>query len=251
MKIDFSGRVALITGASRGIGRATAKLYAEHGGQVAVHFQRDRKSAETVVAELTGLGVKSRAFAADIDNSQAVDRMVQEVVSQFGRLDVLVNNAGIWKEGPIDSISNDQIDEMIDINLKSLFYCCRAAVPHLRKTRGAIINIASTAGQRGEAFHSHYAATKGATISFTKSLAPELVSDGIRVNCVAPGWVETDMSRDALTAPDADRYISLIPMGRAGTPEEIAGAIVFLASDWASFITGEILNVNGGAVLCG
>jgi 3-oxoacyl-[acyl-carrier protein] reductase len=177
--------------------------------------------------------------------------MTAAVIAKFGSLDVLVNNAGIWKEGPIDSISNADIDEMIDINLKSLFYCCRAAVPHLRKSRGSIINIASTAGQRGEAFHSHYAATKGATISFTKSLAPELIGDGIRVNCVAPGWVDTDMSKAALAAPDASRYISLIPMGRAGTPVEIAGAIVFLASEWATFITGEILNVNGGAVMCG
>jgi 3-oxoacyl-[acyl-carrier protein] reductase len=177
--------------------------------------------------------------------------MIAEVIVKFGRLDVLVNNAGIWKEGPIDSITNAQIDEMIDINLKSLFYCCRAAVPHLKKTNGSIINIASTAGQRGEAFHSHYAATKGATISFTKSLAPELIDDGIRVNCVAPGWVDTDMSKEALASPDANRYISLIPMGRPGTPFEIAGPIVFLASEWATFITGEILNVNGGAVLCG
>jgi 3-oxoacyl-[acyl-carrier protein] reductase len=251
MKIDFTGRVALITGASRGIGRATARLYAEHGGQVAVHYQRDRAAAATIVTDIERLGVKARAFAADIDDSTVVDRMLHDVINEFGQLDVLVNNAGIWKDGPIASITNEQIDEMIDINLKSLFYCCRAAVPHLKKTRGAIVNIASTAGQRGEAFHSHYAATKGATISFTKSLAPELIGDGIRVNCVAPGWVATDMSRDALAAPDADRYISLIPMGRAGTPEEIAGAIVFLASDWATFITGEILNVNGGAVLCG
>lgn len=251
MKIDFSGRVALITGSSRGIGRATAKLFAEHHGHVAVHYQRDHESAASIVEELRGIGVKARAFAADISNSDSVTRMIQDVVGEFGRVDVLVNNAGIWKEGPIASISNAQIDEMIDINLKSLFYCCRAAAPHLKQTKGSIINIASTAGQRGEAFHSHYAATKGATISFTKSLAPELIGDGIRVNCVAPGWVDTDMSRDALAAPDANRYIDLIPMGRAGTPEEIAGAIVFLASDWATFITGEILNVNGGAVLCG
>jgi 3-oxoacyl-[acyl-carrier protein] reductase len=119
------------------------------------------------------------------------------------------------------------------------------------KQEGSIINIASTAGQRGEAFHSHYAATKGATISFTKSLATELVRDNVRVNCVAPGWVATDMSNDALASPDAPRYLAEIPMRRAADPDELAGAIVFLASGWASFITGEILNVNGGAVLCG
>jgi 3-oxoacyl-[acyl-carrier protein] reductase len=251
MKIDFTGKVALITGGSRGIGRATAHLFAEHGADVAVNYQRDASAADSVVMELKRYGTRSERFLADIADSRAVDQMVTEVIVKFGRLDVLVNNAGIWKEGPIDSITNAQIDEMIDINLKSLFYCCRAAVPHLKKTKGSIINIASTAGQRGEAFHSHYAATKGATISFTKSLAPELIGDGIRVNCVAPGWVDTDMSKEALASPDAHRYISLIPMGRPGTPFEIAGPIAFLASEWATFITGEVLNVNGGAVLCG
>lgn len=251
MQIDFTGKVALITGGSRGIGRAAALLFAEHGADVAVNYQRDTSAADSVLKELKKFGARSEHFAADIADSRAVDQMVADVIAKFGRLDVLVNNAGIWKEGPIDSISNDQIDEMIDINLKSLFYCCRAAVPHLKKTKGTIINIASTAGQRGEAFHSHYAATKGATISFTKSLAPELIGDGIRVNCVAPGWVDTDMSKEALAASDAHRYISLIPMGRPGTPFEIAGPIVFLASEWATFVTGEILNVNGGAVLCG
>lgn len=251
MNIDLSDNVVLITGASRGIGRAAAHLFAEHGADVAVNYQRDTSAADSVLKELKKYGTRSERFPADIADSRAVDQMVADVIAKFGRLDVLVNNAGIWRDGPIDSISNAQIDEMIDINLKSLFYCCRAAVPHLKKSRGSIINIASTAGQRGEAFHSHYAATKGATISFTKSLAPELIGDGIRVNCVAPGWVDTDMSKEALASPDAHRYISLIPMGRAGTPEEIAGAIVFLASEWSTFITGEILNVNGGAVLCG
>ncbi len=251
MKINFTDKVALITGASRGIGRATARLFAEHGAHVAINYQRDHDAAQSLATVVRGLGGRAEVFKVDIADSAAVDCMVADVVRQFGQLDILVNNAGIWKDGPIATITDNQIDEMIDINLKSLFYCCRAAVPHLKKTHGSIINIASTAGQRGEAFHSHYAATKGATISFTKSLAPELIADGIRVNCVAPGWVSTDMSHDALSAPDAHRYLDLIPMGRAGTADEIAGAIVFLASDWATFITGEILNVNGGAVLCG
>jgi 3-oxoacyl-[acyl-carrier protein] reductase len=251
MKIDFSNRVVLITGASRGIGRATALLFAEHGARIAANYQSGHAAARSLIDELGRYGARSETFQADISDSTAVNRMIEQVSAKFGRLDVLVNNAGIWNDGSIETITDAQIDEMIDINLKSLFYCCRASVPHLKKTKGSIINIASTAGQRGEAFHSHYAATKGATISFTKSLAPELIGDGIRVNCVAPGWVDTDMSHDALSAPDANRHLSLIPMGRAGTAGEIAGAIVFLASDWATFITGEILNVNGGAVLCG
>ncbi len=251
MKIDFTGKVVLITGGSRGSGRAAAQLFAEHGAMIAINYQRDKASAQSLRDELKNHGVHSELFCADVSDSASVDRMVSDVARLFGRIDILVNNAGIWKEGPIDIITNEQLDEMIDINLKSLFYCCRAVVPHLRKSRGSIINIASTAGQRGEAYHAHYAATKGAAISLTKSLGPELIGDGIRVNCVAPGWVETDMSKEALASPDAAHYISLIPMGRAAKPSEIAGAIVFLASDWATFITGEILNVNGGAVLCG
>lgn len=251
MKIDFAGKVILITGASRGIGRATARLFAEHGAVIAANYQNDHDAASTSIGELRGKGAQAESFQANIADSTQVDRMIDQVIVKFRRLDVLVNNAGIWNDGPIATITNEAIDAMIDINLKSVFYCCRAAVPHLQKTRGSIINISSTAGQRGEAFHSHYAASKGAVISFTKSLAPELVADGIRVNCVAPGWVDTDMSREALAAPDAHKHIRLIPLGRAGTAEEIAGAVVFLASAWASFITGEVLNVNGGAVLCG
>lgn len=251
MKINFADKVVLITGASRGIGRATALLFAEHGAHIAANYRSDQAAVHSLQSEVRMHGVQCESFQANIADSTEVDGMIEQVIARFGRLDVLVNNAGIWNDGPIATITNRHLDETIDINLKSLFYCCRAALPHLKSTGGSIINIASTAGQRGEAFHSHYAATKGATISFTKSLAPELIGDGIRVNCVAPGWVDTDMSREALSAPDADRHLNLIPMGRAGTAFEIAGAIVFLASDWATFITGEILNVNGGAVLCG
>jgi 3-oxoacyl-[acyl-carrier protein] reductase len=172
-------------------------------------------------------------------------------LQQFGQIDILVNTAGIWTYGAIDTMPEEVWDETMAANLKSIYNCCRLVVPHMKaRRRGKIINVASTAGQRGEAFHSHYAATKGAIISFTKSLAPELAPHNILVNCVAPGWVATDMSSAAL-AEDGENIINLIPLHRPGKAEEIAGAILFLASDLASYITGEILNVNGGNVLVG
>jgi len=178
--------------------------------------------------------------------------MVDETVSRFGGIDILVNNAGIWKGSPIDEMSDDDWSEMLEINLTGTFHCIRAAVPSMKAAGfGRIVNVSSTAGQRGEAFHAHYAATKGAVISLTKSLATELAPHGITVNCVAPGWVATDMTSESLAGPERDGIVSAIPLGRVATPEEIAGAVLFLASDLASFVTGEILNVNGGAVLVG
>lgn len=250
MTIDFKGRVVLITGGSRGIGRATARLFAEHGATVAINYRQNKDAADSLLAELGQIPVRARAYQADVADDVAVDAMVDAVMADFGRLDILVNNAGIWKEASITTITSEQLSEMIDVNMKSMFYCVRAATPHLGKQGGAIINISSTAGQRGEAYHSHYASTKGAMIAFTKSLATELVGEGIRVNCVAPGWVATDMSNPTLAA-DGPKVLEQIPMRRPARPEEIAGAVVFLASDWASFITGEVVNVNGGAVLCG
>ena len=251
MKIDFTNQTILITGASRGIGRSAALLFAEHNGNVALNYNQNREAVDSLLADLKAFPITARAYQADVANEAAVNAMVEQVVKDFGRLDVLVNNAGIWKEASIKTITDEQLEEMLDINLKSMFYCARAATPHLGTQGGSIINISSTAGQRGEAYHSHYASTKGAVISFTKSLATELVHERIRVNCVAPGWVDTDMSYDALRAPDAGKYLQEIPMRRAAHPDELAGAIVFLASEWATFITGEVINVNGGAVLCG
>ena len=251
MKIDFRNRVVLITGASRGIGRATAILFAEHGAHLALNYLQNQEASDSLLAELKQYPITARTYQADVSDENSVNAMVERIATDFGRIDVLVNNAGIWKEASIKTITDEQLAEMIDINLKSMFYCARAATPHLGMIGGSIINISSTAGQRGEAYHSHYASTKGAIISFTKSLATELVHEHIRVNCVAPGWVDTDMSTDALASPDSDKYLREIPMRRPAHPEEIAGAVVFLASDWASFITGEVVNVNGGAVLCG
>jgi 3-oxoacyl-[acyl-carrier protein] reductase len=179
--------------------------------------------------------------------------MVRATVERFGALDVLVANVGIWKGAAIEEMTEREWDETINLNLKSIYACCKAAAGvMIPQRRGTLILISSTAGQRGEAFHSHYAATKGAIIAMTKSLAAELGPRGITVNCVAPGWVATDMTAEALNDPKQGvRIRELIPLGRVATPEEIAGPVLFLASDLASHVNGEVLNVNGGSVLCG
>ena len=252
--INLSNKVAIITGASRGIGAATAMLFAKAGIRaVVINYNRDRDAAEHVVGECESFGAAALPIRADVSRVAAVDRMVEKTVARFGRLDILVANAGIWKEAPIEKMTETDWDETIDINLKSIYACCHSAARvMIQKRRGTIILVSSTAGQRGEPFHSHYAASKGAIISMTKSLAAELGPRGITVNCVAPGWVATDMTEDALNDPKERRKIrELIPLGRVATPEEIAGPILFLASDLASHVNGEVLNVNGGSVLCG
>ena len=250
--IDLTGKSALVTGGARGIGRACCLAFARAGASVAVNYRVESPSANLLVEEIEAAGGEAFALAADVSRREDAEMLVDETVSRFGGLDILVNNAGIWKGSPIDEMSDLEWSEMVAVNLTGTFHVVRAAVPAMKTARsGRIINISSTAGQRGEAFCSHYAATKGAVISMTKSLAVELASDGILVNCVAPGWVATDMTRETLLGPEREAILSAIPLGRVGTPEEIAGAVLFLASELATFVTGEILNVNGGAVLVG
>ncbi len=249
--INLRGKVALITGASRGIGKATALYFAKAGANVVINYHKT-KNLDKLVKECEKIGVKAMPFKANVALQSACKKLVEFTIKHFGRVDFLVNNAGVWTYAPIDKMPDKILNETLDINLRGVFYLTRAVVPFMKKQKsGNIINISSTAGQRGEAEHSHYAATKGAIISLTKSLAAELVPWNIRVNCVAPGWVYTDMSKAALKSKERKQILSSIPVGRVGTPEEIAGAVLFLASDLSSFITGEILNVNGGAVLCG
>jgi 3-oxoacyl-[acyl-carrier protein] reductase len=250
--IDLSGRAALVTGGSRGIGRACCEMLARAGARVAVHYFIETPSAERVALGIREAGGEAFAIDADLRDPRAAERVVDETVDQFGRLDVVVNNAGIWRRAPIDEMSDGEWRETVDLNLGGTFHVIRAAVPVMKTCGGGhVINISSTAGQRGEPFHAHYAASKGAVIALTKSLAVELAPHGIAVNCVAPGWTETDMTREVLEGPGAEAIHAAIPMGRAGSPEEIAGAVLFLASDLASYVTGEVVNVNGGAVLCG
>jgi 3-oxoacyl-[acyl-carrier protein] reductase len=250
--IDLSGRAALVTGGSRGIGSAAAVFLARAGADVAFNYIRDEKAAAQTLNEIEKTGQRGLAVRADVSKFEKVKKLVYETVKKLGRIDILVTNAGIWEEAAIEKMTPEKLAKMVKTNLYGTFYAVTACVPHMQRQKsGNIITISSTAGQRGEAFHSHYAATKGAVISLTKSLAPELAPFNIRVNCVAPGWVDTDMSHASLIGKDRKKILSIIPLGRAATAEEIAGAVLFFASGLSTFITGEILNVNGGAVLIG
>lgn len=251
--IDLTGNVVLITGGSRGIGAATAILFAKAGSDVAITYQGSDSKAKEVQNEIRNLGKKSHSYKGDISKNDVVKTIVHDVHKEFGRIDILVNNAGIWTYGEIDTMKENVWDQTMDVNLKGTFLFCHYVVPIMkRQGGGSIINISSTAGQRGEAFHSHYAAAKGGIISFTKSLSTELGKDNIRVNCVAPGWVDTDMSADTLRRePLREEVLKSIPLGKIPTAEDIAGPIIFLASELSAHITGEILNVNGGSVLAG
>jgi 3-oxoacyl-[acyl-carrier protein] reductase len=251
--IDLKDKVALVTGGSRGLGRAAAEWLARAGADVAFSYVRDRAAADSVVRACRESGARCVAVRADMAKPADVAAMVRKTVNELGRIDVLLCNAGIWKEAAIEKMGERQLREMLAVNLNGVFACCREVVPVMKRQRsGRIILVSSTAGQRGEAFHSHYAASKGAVISLTKSLAPELAAHGILVNCIAPGWFDTDMSKPSLGSARSRREVlSAIPLGRVGAPDEFAGAVLFLASGLSTFVTGEILNVNGGAVLVG
>lgn len=249
--IDLSGRTVLVTGASRGIGRASALLLARAGARVVVNYRVERHAAERVVQSIEEAGGEAFVVGADVAVREEADMLVEEAAERTGRLDAVVANAGIWKGAPIEEISDGEWSEMLAINLTGVFHVVRAAVPFMKEAReGRIVLISSTAGQRGEAGHAHYAATKGALISFAKSLAVELAPFGITTNCVAPGWVDTDMTAEALSERGG-AICAEIPLRRPGRPEEIAGAVLYLVSDLASYVTGEVLNVNGGSVLAG
>jgi 3-oxoacyl-[acyl-carrier protein] reductase len=249
--LTLGGRSALVTGGGRGIGRAVSVLFGRLGARVAVNYARDEAAALATVAAIHEAGGEAFAARADVSDPAQAGRLVDETVSRFGSLDVLVANHGIWKRASIEAMSPEQWDETVRVNLGGVYAVAHHAARHMIPRRaGAMVLIASTAGQRGEAHHSHYAATKGAILAFTKSLAAELAPHGIRVNAVAPGWVLTDMTRSVLEDPaQAAAALRPIPLGRPGTPEEIAGPVAFLASDLASFLYGEVLAVNGGAVM--
>ena len=250
--IDLSSKVALVTGGSRGIGRAVARVFARAGARVAIDYHRDEGAATSLVAEIRKTGGEALALAGDVSDPEQARRLVREAVAAWGRLDILIVNAGIWEEDRAGEGDLDVWDRTIAINLRGAHLVADAAIPHLEKAGGSIVLMSSTAGQRGEAEHSAYASTKGALISYTKSLAAELGPRGVRVNCLAPGWVETDLTRSALSDADRRRQIEQsIPLGRVAQPEDIAGPALFLVSDLARHVQGEVLNVNGGSVLIG
>lgn len=249
--ISMEGKKTLITGGSRGIGRATALLFAKAGSDVAINYLKDEAAAIWVKSEVERIGREGLVFKADLSHEEEVNRMVEKIAGAWGRIDIVVNNAGIWTYGEMGTMARDVWAETMAVNLDSVFYVCNAVVPGMKKRKsGSIINVSSTAAIRGEAFHSHYAATKGAVNSLTKSLAAELAPFNIRVNSVAPGWVDTDMCAEVFSDMDFRKSVEeSIPLRRIPPPEDIAGPILFLASDLARHITGAILNVNGGSVL--
>lgn len=251
--LGLANRVALVTGGSRGIGKAVVLLLASYGAKVVVNYVSDEESAAETVAEARKHGGEALAILADVSKLAEGERVVRETVEQFKRIDFLICNAGIWEGAAVESIPEELWDRTMDINLKGTWSVCRAAAPVMKNQKfGRIVIVSSTAGQRGEAFVSNYAASKGGQIAFTKSLSSELAPSGVNVNSVAPGWVETDMTRDVFTdSASRESILKTIPVGRVATPEDIAGPIVFLCSKWADNITGEVLNVNGGSVLCG
>lgn len=250
--LGLSERVALVTGGSRGIGKAVVLLLASYGAKVVVNYVNDERAAEEAVAEARKHGVEAIAIQADVSNVREGERVVKETVDRFKRIDFLICNAGIWQGSAVESMTEELWDRTMDINLKGTWSVCRAAAPVMKEQKfGRIVIVSSTAGQRGEAFFSNYAASKGGQIAFTKSLSSELAPSGINVNSVAPGWVETDMTRGVFTdSASRESILKTIPVGRVATPEDIAGPIVFLCSKWADNISGEVLNVNGGSVLC-
>jgi 3-oxoacyl-[acyl-carrier protein] reductase len=245
------GRTALVTGGSRGIGRAVVLLLARAGADVAIGFRSRANEAEEVAAGARALGRRALTVSGDLADPAASELLAAQVAEAFGRLDIFVANAGVWppEDVPLTRLSPERWRETMAANLDAVYHSTRAAL-RLMGTGGRVVLVSSTAGQRGEAGHADYAATKGALIALTKSLAVECAPD-IVVNCVAPGWVDTEMAAPAFGGEAKARIAATIPLRRIPTAEQIAGPIVFLCSDLASHITGEILNVNGGSVLCG
>jgi 3-oxoacyl-[acyl-carrier protein] reductase len=254
ISLSLNNKVALITGGSRGIGAAAVRMFVAADARVMFSFQKSHKPAQQLVNELGK--ANCAAFAADLSHPENASKLVAATIETFGRLDILVANHGVWESAdvPVDQMSDTQWRSTLTINLESVFALIKHSVAQMKKQAksGHIVLVSSTAGQRGEAFHCDYAASKGALISMVKGLSTELAPDGIHVNCVAPGWVETDMSAPALSDPKTRAAIfATIPIGRVAKPEEIAAPILFLCTPQAGFITGEIFNVNGGAVLVG
>jgi 3-oxoacyl-[acyl-carrier protein] reductase len=258
MNLSLSGKVALVTGGSRGIGAAVVRTFVAAGARVLFNYEKSMERADKLAKEV-GADCCA-AVACNLSGTETARELVGKTVDRFGRLDILVANHGVWaaEDVPVDQMRDSQWRNTVAINLDSVFALIKSSVAQMKRQEksgsaaGHIVLVSSTAGQRGEAFHCDYAASKGALISMVKGLSTELARDGIYVNCVAPGWVETDMSARALNDPKSRAAIfATIPLGRVARPEEIAAPILFLCTPQAGFITGEVFNVNGGAVLVG
>lgn len=245
--MSLNGKTALVTGASRGIGRAIALRLAEDGANVAVIYAGSADKAEAVVDEITALGVNAKAYRCNVADSAAVNETVKAVTNDLGKIDILVNNAGITRDGLMLRMKDEDFDAVLDTNLKGAFNMIRACYSgFIRKKSGRIINISSVSGIMGNAGQANYSASKAGVIGLTKSVARELASRGITCNAVAPGFIQTDMTENL---GDNNPILNSIPLGRMGKPEDIAAAVAFLASDSAAYITGEVLKVDGGLAI--
>ncbi|MCI6286913.1 3-oxoacyl-[acyl-carrier-protein] reductase [Acidaminococcus fermentans] len=243
------GKVALVTGGSRGIGRAIALKLAENGADVAINYAGNTAAAEEVKAAIEQMGRKALLIQCSVADTDGVQAMVNQVVKELGRLDILVNNAGITRDGLLMRMKEADWDDVMNTNLKGVYNCSKAVMRTMMKQKsGRIVNMASVVGEMGNAGQANYAAAKAGVIGFTKSLAKEVASRGITVNAIAPGFIATDMTR-VLSDDQKAEMARTIPLGRAGQPEDVANAVLFLASEGAAYITGQVLNVDGGMVM--
>jgi len=253
--ISLAGKAALVTGGSRGIGAATVKLFAQAGADVVFSYHRNRGAAVQVEQDARKHGTRIESCKADSGKAAEAKKLVEFSRDRLGRLDILVANAGIWNSDgiTIEHLTERDWDEMMRVNLKGVYTVIHHAVPHMiAQGGGRIVAVSSVAGQRGTPLHSHYSATKGGVISLVKALSAELARNHILVNCVAPGFVDTDIFKGSLkNKSQLKKWLAPYPLKRVATPEEVAGPILFAVSDLATFITGEVINVNGGSFLCG
>lgn len=247
--IDLNGKVALITGGSRGIGKAIAIKLASYKANIVINYTSNKEHALKVKEEIESYGVKSIVIKCDVSKSDEVNNMIEEVVKEFGQIDILVNNAGITRDGLLMRMKEEDFDSVIDINLKGVFNCTKSATKYMMKKRyGKIINISSVVGLIGNAGQANYCASKAGVIGLTKSSARELASRNINVNAIAPGFIDTDMT-SVLNENLKETMLKNIPQNRSGSPEDVANLVLFLASDMSSYITGQIINVDGGMVM--
>lgn len=247
--MQLKGKTAIVTGGARGIGRAIAFKLAEAGANIVINYTSSSKAAEDVVEEIKNLGVSALALKADVSKNDEIENLVKEVLNQYGSIDILVNNAGITRDNLLIRMSEQEFQDVIDINLKGAFICTKHVSKVMIKQRtGKIINIASVVGVMGNAGQSNYAASKAGLIGFTKSIAKELAKRGINVNAVAPGYIETDMTA-SLPEKVREEFMINIPLSRAGKPQDVANAVLFLASEYSEYITGQVINIDGGMVM--